>query len=122
MALVINLYVGIATCFSTMILFSNCLFMLKIFESLPCKYIEILSIILYNNIYFIAFNTLSCLYSFWQNVAKATVLYPKAKLVRFHDINIGVVDNFVTLLTEAEEETGSAEEQPVSNKLPVTLK
>ena len=105
-----------------MILFSNCLFMLKIFESLPCKYIEILSIILYNNIYFIAFNTLSCLYSFWQNVAKATVLYPKAKLVRFHDINIGVVDNSVTLLTEAEEETGSAEEQPVSNKLPVTLK
>ena len=50
------------------------------------------------------------------------MLYPKAKLVRFHNINIGVVDNFVTLLTEAEEETGSAEEQPVSDKLPVTLK
>ena len=33
-----------------------------------------------------------------------------------------VNERAVTLLTEAEEETGSAEEQPVSNKLPVTLK
>ena len=59
MARVINLYVGIATCFSTMILFSNCLFMLNIFESLPCKYTEILSIILYDNIYLITFSQLN---------------------------------------------------------------
>lgn len=42
---------------------------------------------------------------------------PNANLTRFHVNAMPVVDFFVILLSEAEEETGSAEEQPASNRL-----
>ena len=43
---------------------------------------------------------------------------PKAKLTIFPDTAIAIGKFLLTLLPEAEEETGSAEEQPASNRFP----
>ena len=43
---------------------------------------------------------------------------PKAKLTIFPDTAIAIGNFLLTLLMEAEEETGSAEEQPASNRFP----